>query len=221
VILLVNFFCNCREETQALIEKASACVIDMSFDHLMQPREISSLALQIRHAYGYNKRALRPYKMYLTSLDEEKGPTCQVLKKDGGYDRWLMCKTVKHYVDVFGNKNVVYLTADSETVLETLDDNTTYIIGGLVDKNRYKGLCFEEAKKREVRTARLPIGKYLEGNSRKVVTVNQVFHMMLHFRETQDWEKSFLAVMPQRKGNTCRGDTKESCLCLHFTSHTS
>jgi len=140
----------------------------MSFDHLMQPREISSLALQIRHAYGYNKRALRPYKMYLTSLDEEKGLTCQLLKKDGGYDRWLMCKTSKHYVETFGNEKAVYLTADSETVLETLDDNTTYIIGGLVDKNRYKGLCFEEAKKREVRTARLPIGKYLEGNSRKV-----------------------------------------------------
>lgn len=32
----------------------------------------------------------------------------------------------------------LYLTADSETVLEEVQSNGSYIIGGLVDRNRHK-----------------------------------------------------------------------------------
>ena len=38
-------------------------------------------------------------------------------------------------------QNAVYLTADSETMLTEFDKNAVYVIGGLVDRNRYKGAC--------------------------------------------------------------------------------
>ncbi|KAK0444443.1 guanine-1-methyltransferase-domain-containing protein, partial [Armillaria borealis] len=97
-------------------------------------------------------------------------------------------------------QSIVYLTADSEEELTELRPNETYIIGGIVDRNRYKNLCFGKAKESDIRTAALPIGRYLENlPTRKVLTVNQVFEIMLKWVETRDWETSLYAVIPKRK----------------------
>jgi len=51
-----------------------------------------------------------------------------------------------------------------------------------------------------IRTARLPIGTYLaQLPSRKVLTVNQVLHILVKWIETRDWEKAIWEVMPKRK----------------------
>lgn len=72
-------------------------------------------------------------------------------------------------------RQLVYLSADSEEELETLSPEEIYIIGGIVDHNRHKMLCQNKAEKLGIRTARLPIGKYIENlPTRKVLTVNQV-----------------------------------------------
>lgn len=97
-------------------------------------------------------------------------------------------------------QSIVYLTADSEEELTELRPNETYIIGGIVDRNRYKNLCLGKAKESDIRTAALPIGRYLENlPTRKVLTVNQVFEIMLKWVETRDWETSLYAVIPKRK----------------------
>lgn len=84
---------------------------------------------------------------------------------------------------------LVYLSADAEEELTTLSENEIYIIGGVVDRNRYKVspacspsshaqqqyMCQKKADGLGIRTARLPIGTFLaEMPTRKVLTVNQV-----------------------------------------------
>lgn len=125
-------------------------------------------------------------------------------------------------------ETVVYLTADSEEELTELKEGESYIIGGIVDHNRYKvsmilvymsgqrvmysymesndprqqNLCLNKSKEHNVRSARLPIGTYLaEMRTRKVLTVNQTFEILLKWVETRDWEQAIYAVMPKRKFN--------------------
>ncbi|KAG6868748.1 hypothetical protein C0993_011017 [Termitomyces sp. T159_Od127] len=118
-------------------------------------------------------------------------------------------------------QNIVYLTADSEEELNELKPEETYIIGGICDHNRYKvglffkhhetsisvlnptltqNLCLNKAKLSGIRTARLPIGRYLASlPTRKVLTVNQVFEILLKWVETRNWEEALYAVIPKRK----------------------
>lgn len=96
-------------------------------------------------------------------------------------------------------EDVVYLTADSKNTLSTLDEGKTYIIGGIVDHNKYpvgihvmllirgcrlmvlvdaQKLCLGIAQEHGIAHAALPIGEYVQMATRKVLTVNQCFEIM-------------------------------------------
>lgn len=70
-------------------------------------------------------------------------------------------------------KKIVYLSADSPNTITQLDPGTCYIMGGIVDKNRYPFLCQNKAEALGLETAQLPIGEYIQMSSRRVLTVNQ------------------------------------------------
>lgn len=101
--------------------------------------------------------------------------------------------------------NVVYLSSDSPHTLTHLSPNTTYIIGGIVDKNRHKGLCYKRALDRNIPTAKLPIGEYMTMQSRTVLATNHVVEIMVRWLEEGDWGKAFLKVIPKRKEAKLRG----------------
>lgn len=44
----------------------------------------------------------------------------------------------KGYLDVFPREDLVYLSSESENVIQTIEPNKMYIIGGLVDHNFHK-----------------------------------------------------------------------------------
>ncbi|ATY63815.1 tRNA m(1)G methyltransferase domain containing [Cordyceps militaris] len=90
-------------------------------------------------------------------------------------------------------QDVVYLSSDAPYTLARLEPNTTYVVGGLVDKNREKGLCYRRARERGIRTARLPIGEYMVMQSRQVLATNHVVDIMLKWLEFEDWGKAFLS----------------------------
>ncbi|RKF65215.1 tRNA -methyltransferase [Golovinomyces cichoracearum] len=97
------------------------------------------------------------------------------------------------------NPSLVYLTSDSPNTLTHLSPNTSYIIGGIVDKNRHKGICYKRACERGIPTAKLPIGEFMDMQSRTVLTVNHVVEIMLKWLETKNWGEAFLQVIPKRK----------------------
>ncbi|OMH79786.1 tRNA (guanine(9)-N1)-methyltransferase [Zancudomyces culisetae] len=112
-------------------------------------------------------------------------------------------------------KQLVYLTADSPNTLDTLSTSDIYIIGGFVDKNRYKNLTLDIANHFNIRTAKLPLSDHLSNlKTRTVITVNQVFEILLHAIEYQQrpigastsgcdnvnpWKLALDEVIPSRK----------------------
>ena len=68
--------------------------------------------------------------------------------------------------------------ADAADELTELDPKCAYIIGGIVDRNRYKGLCKTKAEAGGIRTARLPIGDYVKLLAAPVMTVNHVRRLL-------------------------------------------
>ncbi|CAJ2658169.1 tRNA (guanine(9)-N1)-methyltransferase [Trifolium pratense] len=189
----------CRKERLVKAkEHGQNVVVDLEFSHLMISSEIRSLVQQIMYCYAANGRCESPAHLWLTGCEGEMDDQ---LKKIPGFDKWIIEKEDKSYIEVLQDRkdDMVYLTADSETVLEELDLKKIYIIGGLVDRNRNKGITLEKAQKQGIQTAKLPIGNFLTMSSSQVLTVNQVLEIILKFLETRDWKTSFFAVIPQRK----------------------
>lgn len=104
------------------------------------------------------------------------------------------------------DQSVVYLTSESPYTLDRLEANTIYVIGGIVDRNREKGLCYNRAKEKKVRTARLPIGEFMAMQSRYVLTTNQVVEIMAKWLECGNWGEAFLNIIPKRKGGVLKPD---------------
>ncbi|XP_051125329.1 tRNA (guanine(9)-N1)-methyltransferase-like [Andrographis paniculata] len=165
-------------------------VIDLKFSHLMNTTELHSLVQQIMYCYSLNGRCAVPAHIWLTGCH---GEMQEQLKQIPGYDKWIMEKEDRSYAEVFQEEkeNLVYLTADSDNILEELDPKEIYIVGGLVDRNRFKGLTAMKAKEQGIRTARLPIETYIKMSSSQVLTVNQVVEILLKFLGTKDWRDSF------------------------------
>ncbi|KAL8722670.1 MAG: hypothetical protein Q9225_000902 [Loekoesia sp. 1 TL-2023] len=106
--------------------------------------------------------------------------------------------------DKDGAGEVIYLTSDSPDTLTELKPYSTYVVGGLVDKNRHKGICYKRAMDRGIKTAKLPIGDYMKMTSRFVLATNHVVEIMLRWLELGDWSKAFLEVIPKRKGGVLK-----------------
>ncbi|XP_078160438.1 tRNA (guanine(9)-N1)-methyltransferase-like [Carex rostrata] len=194
------------ERLNKAAEVGQKVLLDLDFEDHMTANEIQSLSQQIICCYGANSRSTNPTHLWLTGCTGEMEAR---LKKIPGFDKWLIEKETRPYIEALSDQkeNLVYLTADSENVLEELDSKSIYIIGGLVDRNRFKGITLDKAKQQGIKSAKLPIGNYLKMSSSQVLTVNQVFEIMLNFIETRDWKSAFFKVIPQRKRDNAEGET--------------
>lgn len=175
--------------------------LDCSFERQMHPKEITSLAVQMRYCYAANKRSDHPVKMTATSLD---GETLSLMEKVSGFDSWMnfgFHRTEKDLTEAFTDKSrLVYLTSDATTTLERLEDDKVYIIGGIVDRNRLKRATIDRAEELGIATAKLPIDQYINMTATKVLTCNHVFDLLIQYNaHDQNWKSTFLSVLPARK----------------------
>jgi len=207
-----------REDFLAKLVDAPTVLIDCEWEEALTPREISSLVQQIMYCYGSNKRADAPLNVVLTGIKDD-GPQRKQLDRINGFDSWVgfRCES-KPYSTVYPDfQQLVYLTADADDVLTSLDSESVYIIGGMVDHNRLKGVTAQKASDQGIRTCRLPLGPNqgqpslrLRNGFSNVLTVNHVVDVLLEFHRTGDWEKALIHGIPERKVEKREEETQDN-----------
>ncbi|XP_042198086.1 tRNA methyltransferase 10 homolog A isoform X2 [Callorhinchus milii] len=167
-----------------IIPSSVRVVLDCSFDSLMVLKDIKKLHKQVHRCYAENRKAAHPVKGIVV--------------------------TSEHFSEAIQKEDLVYLTSDSPNMLNELDETKAYIIGGLVDHNHHKGITYKKALELEIEHAQLPLGNYVKMESRKVLTVNHVFEIILTYLEKGNWQEAFFTILPQRKG-AVPADQTSSC----------
>ncbi|XP_020298357.1 tRNA methyltransferase 10 homolog A isoform X2 [Pseudomyrmex gracilis] len=176
-----------KQSTMAASTCKLTVTIDLSFDELMLDRDISKVVKQILRCYTLNRRASAPMQFSLTSFT---GKSRTVMEKNNGYEHWDVSFYTMPYMNVYPKEKIIYLTSESENVIDDLSQDYVYVIGGLVDHNAHKGICYKLAVEAGVRHGRLPLDKYLRMKARKVLTIDH---------EGCSWQDAFLKVLPERK----------------------
>ncbi|KAG2772587.1 hypothetical protein PC129_g3405 [Phytophthora cactorum] len=188
-----------REAYLMAAEEGVKVVIDCEFEEKMTDKEKKSLSQQIMFSYGVNRRSRTPMNAYITSLH---GDIRKNLEKISGFHEWqAFTESSKSYMDIFKKESLVYLTADSPNTITKLSHDKVFIIGGIVDRNRLKGITYQKAVEQGIETAKLPLDAVVElGSATRVLTVNHVFEILAQFSEIKDWAQATLATLPSRKG---------------------
>ena len=203
-------------------------VIDCAWDSHLVGRPLKSLAQQILFCYGMNRRVDNPCNMCITGVNARLR---EQLDKNS-LANWIgVHVNSEEYIEMAcfsassssssGSsgaadgeaesssspprvKRLVYLTSDAEETLESIEPDTAYIIGGIVDRNSLKGATAQKAKTQGIRAVKLPIKEHVAMASSHVLTVNHVFQLLLEFQRCGSWAAAIARVLPQRKGATLK-----------------
>ena len=160
--------------------------IDLDYDDLMIDKDICKCAKQLLWVYTINRKAVTPLHVYYTGL-KDKGRLYQALDRNDGYKNWDIKIMAEPYIDIFPKEKIVYLTSDSDEVLNELDKDSVYVIGGLVDHNHHKGISLKRASELGLRTARLPLGENVSLKTRTVLTIVHGKHFKFLLKTNQQF----------------------------------
>ena len=154
-----------KPKKQDYIEKmktASPCIIDCHFQTVLTEKELKSLCVQLGYCHAVNQRMEKPMQLSITSyfgFVKEQTQAC-------GADGWGLKLHEESMEKVFPKEKLVYLTADSPDVLDQFNEkfplnslnlSDIYIVGGLVDHNRFPKGTYNRAQELGIRSAKLPL----------------------------------------------------------------
>ena len=86
----------------------------------------------------------------------------------------------------------MYLTSDADEVIEDIDPDKIYVIGGIADPEIRYNQSKERAELHGIQTRKFPI---IKG---QVLNIDHVVQVLSTYMETQDWKKAVLIAMSNR-----------------------
>ncbi|XP_039497736.1 tRNA methyltransferase 10 homolog A [Drosophila santomea] len=194
-------------------ESVLSVAIDLDYDDLMHERDIAKCVKQCLRIYTINRRSPQPGKLHFTGI-RRNGHIHDSFKKNDGWENWhVQYHFDRGHADVFDRSQLVYLTCESDRVLDKLQAGCTYVIGGLVDHNHFKGLCHSRATEAGLTTARLPLSEHVDMKTRAVLSTYHVFELLTKVAAGQDWTAAILDTIPMRKGAKAKITEKKDEPC--------
>lgn len=172
-------------------------LIDLSFLSTMDQFASSSILNQLAGVYNRNLKAEFPFRIYLASHESERLYFDALISKQGSMESWVgfsMHPTIEVY-DLLPESSlpIIYLSPDAEEILESVDENHLYVIGGLCDRDRKRNVTKDKCDKLGLQSRRLPIDEYVSLNGSKILTINSVFSILCSWMETKSWSEAFSA----------------------------
>ena len=187
----------------AIVSGQRICV-DLGLESFMSAKECGRLAQQLCRVYGSNRKARCPAHLYFTSVDKNGFLYQECLRKNVGFENYMIDMTEKSHLEVFKHDEIIYLSPNSSNILHDISTDKVYVIGGLVDESVQRNVTHSRADQSGIETARLPISEYMDrsasGSYNQILTINQVFDILLAYMETRDWSIALPCGVPERKG---------------------
>lgn len=189
---------------ESMVTGIKVCV-DFQYEHLMTDKELNHLANQAKRVYSSNKSSSSPFNLHFINLDKQSKTYQMCCQKNCGFENYLLHVVETGAQEHFKGDRIVYLSPDSDNVLDVLDPETVYIIGGLVDDSVKKNSSQKYCQEASISTARLPIAELMArsetgGSFKQILTINQVFDILLSYHETGDWRTALGLHVPSRTG---------------------
>eukprot|EP01029_Cantina_marsupialis_P029999 TRINITY_DN79039_c0_g1_i1.p1 TRINITY_DN79039_c0_g1~~TRINITY_DN79039_c0_g1_i1.p1 ORF type:complete len:365 (-),score=104.26 TRINITY_DN79039_c0_g1_i1:73-1167(-) len=183
-----------KDRLREALQSGPQVAIHLNYVDDMSRVENWSVAKQIKGAYSANKRIQEPFGLHVCPF---VGPTAESLKKHQ-LEGWVMDRHDEDLLDVFEKDKLIYLSPDSENVIDCIEDDKVYVIGGIADKTVKKGLTLNYANTHGIRHARLPLKEHCDNVHQPALNVDVVVQILAKFKANKNWKRTFEESLPKR-----------------------
>lgn len=192
-------------------------VFDMDYDRFMGSKLKRYTANQVKMFIADNRQNRSPFIINLCNVNT-KTETMKQLE--------TLIPTIRNssfpiniheecITDRFPREKLVYLTPDSQNLLQDYNHEDIFVLPGVIDKGQNGPITMAKAKKLGLRTAYLPLARYLNwGRGDKSLPLNLIANTLLDFKNKQDWNAA-LKHVPSRKLKPIRQERSGINEALH------
>lgn len=173
-------------------------IFDCGFADTMNKFETRDAVRQFKHSFSFNRIHRQPFVLHLCNVDRNSLFWHEMLNQMSNIEKLPLNIHTVDATEVFPKEKLVYLSPDSENVLNEFNSDHYYIIGTIVDKGSQRPFTFAKSKRFNIQTTRLPLEKHIRLHSHASLTLDQITNILLEIKTTRNWQRA-LKHMPDRK----------------------
>lgn len=177
-------------------------VFDNSYDDYMSRQHKTDIGKQFAAAINCNRLHPDPFYYHICNFNLEDELSRRILRNvptllDESYPVQVHHE---NYLDCFSRERLVYITPSAREDMTHFDPNAVYVIANLIRQGRSNQVEVARVKKEGIKMQKFPLDRYLDwGLGTKSLPINIIMNILLDFRHTGSWVKTFDRHIPKRK----------------------